>query len=118
MQIQIESSCLDEPRQSRAALEQCVHFVFRRLQCEVRHARISLRDINGPRGGVDKQCRLILKTDGHGTLVVTSQALSSAHAVDDALRRASQSLVRIWQRKREPKRALPKVDPLGLLSVS
>jgi hypothetical protein len=118
MQIQIESSRLDEARESRATLEQRVRFVLRRLRGKVQQARISLRDINGPRGGVDKQCRLMLKTDGCGTLVVTSQARSSADALDNALKRASQSLVRLWQRKRRPTRASTEGDPFGLMSVA
>jgi hypothetical protein len=118
MQIRIESSRLDEARKSRATLEQRVRFVLRRLHCKVQHARVSLRDINGPRGGVDKQCRLMLRTDGYGTLVVTSQARSSAHALDHALKRASQSLVRLWQRKRRPTRGSSEGDPFGRMSVA
>jgi hypothetical protein len=118
MQIQIESRRLnDESGKSRIDVEQRVRFALRRLGTEVQRARISLRDINGPRGGVDKQCRLTLKTDAYGTLVVTAQAQSSGHALDRALQRATQALVRVWQRKRRPLRtpasehALPAVLP-------
>ena len=104
MQVQIESSRLGEQNGSRATLEQRVRHVFRRMHDKVQQVRVSLNDINGPRGGVDKQCRLTLKLEGQGTLVVAAQAHSSSLALDSALRRASQSLVRLWQRRRRPVR--------------
>ena len=33
-----------------------------------------MRDINGHRGGVDKECQITLQTDGHGTVVVVSRS--------------------------------------------
>lgn len=105
MQIQIETRHPEESGPSRLDVEQRVRFVLRRLGAGVQRARISLRDINGPRGGMDRQCRLALKTQTHGTLVVTAQAQSDGHALDRALQRASQALVRVWQRKRQPLRA-------------
>lgn len=105
MQIQIESSHLGESSKPRDSLEERVRFVFRRMQHEIRQIRVRLLDVNGPRGGADKQCRITLKLSGPGTLVVTSQANSGSVALDSALDRASQSLVRLWQRKRRPRRA-------------
>lgn len=118
MQVQIESSHLGEPNGSRAALEQRVRYVFRRMHYKVQQIRVRLHDINGPRGGVDKQCRLTLNLDGHGILVVTAQAHSGSLALDSALKRASQSLVRLWQRRRRPIRGLSGSDSLGLQPVA
>ncbi len=118
MQVQIESTHLGEANGSRATLEQRVRYVFRRMHYKVQQIRVSLHDINGPRGGVDKQCRLTLKLDGRGTLVVTAQAHNSSLALDSALRRASQSLVRLWQRQRRPIRGSSGSDSLGLQPVT
>lgn len=118
MQIQIESSRLGEQSGSRATLEQRVRYVFRRMQYKVQQIHVSLRDINGPRGGVDKQCRLTLKLEGRGALVVAAQAPSSSLALDSALRRASRSLVRLWQRRRRPVRGSSRSDSLALQPIS
>lgn len=99
MQIHIESSAPEQPQYSHVLLEQRVRIIFRRLEYLVRQAHVSLRDINGPRDGIDKQCKLVVKTHGHGTLVVTARAAHSLHAVNSALHRASHSLARLWQRK-------------------
>jgi len=118
MQVQIESSHLGEANGLRATLERRVRYVFRRMYYKVQQIRISLRDINGPRGGLDKQCRLTLKLEGHGKLVVTAQAHSDSLALDNALKRASQSLVQLWQRRRLPIRGLNISDSLGLQFIA
>ena len=64
MQIQIQTSDLETPTGWREQVEKRVRFVLRRLRHGIRHARVSLRDVNGPRGGVDKECRVTLKRDG------------------------------------------------------
>lgn len=105
MKIQIESSRVDQARATRTSLEERVRFVFRRMQQEIRQIRIALQDVNGPRGGVDKQCRLTVKLNGPGSLVVTSQGENTFAAFDNALERANRSLVRLWQRRHRPLRA-------------
>ena len=117
MQVQIESSHLGEQSGTRATLEQRVRFVLRRMNDKVQQVRVSLHDINGTRGGVDKQCRLTVKLEGRGTIVVAAQAHSSSLALDGALRRASQSLVRLWQRRRRPARGLSESDSQALQPV-
>ena len=53
----------------------------------VPRARVQLFDVNGPRGGVDKQCRVELKTANAGTVVVTAMARDWHEALDTALAR-------------------------------
>lgn len=104
MNISIESSRSGEAGEWRGKAEQRVRLVLRRLQGQVQQARVSLRDINGPRGGVDKQCQILLTTAGHGQLVVVSRAEHAQGALNQALQRAMQALTRSWQRKRRPPR--------------
>ncbi len=74
-------------------------FVMRRLQWLVSKAVVKLNDVNGPQGGVDKQCRMELRTNGSGTVVITSMASDWRVALDQALQRAQHALVRKWQRE-------------------
>ena len=78
--------------------EQRVRFAMRRLQALVPRAKVQLSDVNGPRGGADKRCQIELKTDQQGTLVVSAVGQDWRSALDQALRRAVQSLTRSWQR--------------------
>lgn len=73
-------------------------FVMRRLSWGVPRARVSLSDINGPRGGVDKRCQVELKTETAGTVVITAVARDWRSALDQALARAARVVLRVWRR--------------------
>jgi hypothetical protein len=79
-------------------------FVMRRMAWLVSDAKVNLTDINGPHGGVDKRCRIELKTDKVGTVVITSLAQDWRGALEQSLSRANQTLLRIWRRKNTPRR--------------
>ena len=102
MQVTFESRDPDGAQQREHAVQR-VNFVMRRLAWLVSRAKLQLSDINGPRGGVDKCCRLELKTDHFGTVTITSMARDWHGALESALSRAAQSLVRSWQRRRDRK---------------
>lgn len=104
MNVLIESSRSGQPQAWRQQVEQRVRSVLHRLQGQVQQARVSLRDINGPKGGVDKQCQIMLTTAGYGQLVIVSKAEDAQGALNQALQRATHSLARLWQRKRRPAR--------------
>jgi hypothetical protein len=77
-----------------------VHFVMRRLSALVPRAAVQMSDVNGPRGGVDKRCRVQLTTHSNGTIVITLTAREWRAALDGALARATRALMRAWQRTR------------------
>ena len=92
-------------------------FVLRRLGTLVARARLRLSDVNGPRGGVDKQCQVELKTDTGGSVVITAASHDCRTAIDDALARAAQVLRRQLQRSRPDRGARTSrtaARPLGL----
>jgi hypothetical protein len=89
-------------------------FVMRRVTWRVPRARVQLSDVNGPRGGVDKQCRIELAIDGAGHVVATSTARTWRGALNAALARAVRALMRLWRRGREPQRAHPPLPALGV----
>lgn len=92
----------------RELAEHRVRFAMRRLSWLVPRTRIQLSDLNGPRGGLDKRCRVEVKTQGSGSVVITSIARDWRKAIDDALTRATRSLVRAWQRSQARGRGTPR----------
>jgi len=104
MQILFESRA-PQGAELRELAERRVRFVLRRMSWLVPRTRVLLSDANGPRGGVDKCCRVELKTDRAGTIVITSVARDWRSALDSALARAARVLVRLWRRGREHGRA-------------
>ena len=93
----------------RELAERRVRFVMRRMTWLIPHARVRLSDVNGPRGGEDKSCRLEIKTDHIGNIAVTTTARDWRVALDHALARASRVLLRNWNRTRTHRGSRPPV---------
>jgi hypothetical protein len=81
----------------RSFARQRIRFVFRRLDWLISKATVSLSDINGPRGGLDKRCQVQVQTPDATPVVVTSIARDWRGALDLALARAARSIVRRQQ---------------------
>ncbi len=88
----------------RDLTERRVRFVLRRLGWLVPRADVHMSDVNGGRGGVDKRCQVELRTDGSGSVVVTSVAREWRTALDNALARAARALMRMWRRDADSRR--------------
>src|SRR3954463_326952 len=93
-----------EAHDLRDLTERRVRFVLRRLGWLVPRAEVHLSDVNGSRGGIDKRCQVELKTDGAGSVIVTSVARDWRTALDLALARAARSLTRLWRRDIDSRR--------------
>ena len=63
MQIRVETARDDLDGDARQRIERRVRFVMRRMRAQVMQVHVRLRDINGPRGGVDQSCQITLATD-------------------------------------------------------
>ena len=88
----------------RDLAERRVRFVLRRLLWLVPRAEVQMSDVNGPRGGIDKRCQVELRTDGGGSVVVTSIAGDWRTALDQALTRAARYVMRQWRRGHDTRR--------------
>jgi hypothetical protein len=86
-------------------------FVFRRLAWLISKATLSLSDINGPRGGVDKRCQVEVQVSRENKVVATSIARDWRGAIDLALARAVRTLVR---RRQQAKPKMRRVRARGL----
>lgn len=105
MQVKFESNDPEGAKMQELSVSR-LSFVMRRMAWLVSDAKVNLTDINGPHGGVDKRCRIELKTDKVGTVVITSLAQDWRGALEHALSRANQTLLRIWRRKNAPRRTI------------
>lgn len=103
MHIHFESRDPDGAQFRDLALRR-TRFVMRRLTWLIPRATVTLSDVNGPRGGIDKRCHVELKTGNRGSVVVTSMAHDWRSALEQALARAARVAVRIWRRAKGPAR--------------
>lgn len=95
--FQIASATLANPipEALRQHAERRLRFATDRFTQQIRNINLRLTDINGPRGGVDKLCRLTA-TLRQGRIVVT-EARSATYfgAITAAARRLQQLLSRV-----------------------
>lgn len=102
--IRLDSVALDEDDRE---------YVRRRLGEKLgRHAKsvervsVRLRDVNGPRGGVDVRCRIKVVLSGLPSVVVEQEAATFRPALTKALAGAERAVRRTLQRRRtRPARA-------------
>ena len=73
-------------------------FLLRRLAWLVPTVKVRLSDTNGPRGGIDKHCRVEVQTQGCGAVIVHTRARNWRTALDGALARAARLLLRANRR--------------------
>jgi putative sigma-54 modulation protein len=72
---------------------------------------IALSDINGPRGGEDKQCKLFFALPGVGLFVIKDTKADLYHAIDSAAQRARHAVSRATTRRRKLKSRRGKPAP-------
>ncbi len=85
----------------RSMAETRLRFVLRRLAWLVRTASVRMSDVNGPRGGIDKQVRVELHVSGARALIVSATSGDWRAAVDAAIGRAARMLARNLRRRRQ-----------------
>jgi len=66
-----------------------------RLRDHVHEIQVRLSDVNGPRGGPDKRCRLVVSGARGGVIVAQGTAPNFYQAVDAAAERAGRAVRRV-----------------------
>ena len=84
----------------RDAILRRIELAFARLSLEIRSVHCTVTDINGPKGGPDKQVRLRVRGRGIGSLVVEHLGSDALVTVALAADRAERALLRTMARKR------------------
>lgn len=94
--------------------EEILSSALARFSHRLKQAYLYVEDVNGPRGGIDKQCRCVLHLRRMPPVVIQDQDESMSSLIYRVANRASyalsQKLERSHQRKQRP-RSKPAVDP-------
>ena len=72
---------------------------FAKFSDHVKAVDITVEDVNGPRGGVDKECRILVKLRKLNDVSVTVNQESISKAIPGAIDRAARSVGRLLQKK-------------------
>jgi len=86
----------------RECISRCVHFALGRFSLLIDRVAIRVRDINGPRGGIDKSCQVIVKINMTRScpVVITDDDESLPVAISHAIEKAGRAVARAVERKR------------------
>ncbi len=103
MQITIKSTEVPLSSDRRQQIERRVAFAMSRLAWRVRRVDVSLGDLNGPRGGIDKQCRVRVHFDRGPAAVVEDRDSDLSSLIDRCLARAGR-VAHKWVDKRAENR--------------
>lgn len=94
MQFNIKSNNLTLNSQLQQEFKQKVRNIFARTRQKISGITVTLSDINGPRGGKDKQCKVKLNLPGAPVILVIAREDNLRKAFSSALSRANQTLKR------------------------
>ncbi len=68
---------------------------------EATELEIAMVDINGPKGGVDQECRVTVRMPGFAGMHVTETAETMFHAIDAARDTLEKMITRTLEKRRE-----------------
>ena len=95
MRIEIRARHIPLTETLRTHCERRVRFALDRLSDRVKEVVLRLEDTNGPRGGVDKACRVTLRLEHGKELTLEAKGTTLVAAVDRALDRAGNAVTKV-----------------------
>lgn len=101
MQIHIQSQGFPLTDALREHAEHRLRFGLTHASDHIRRVEMRLSDINGPRGGADKRCSIVVTLGNLPEVVIEDVENDLYVAIDRAADRVSRSVARCLERKRE-----------------
>jgi hypothetical protein len=100
MKLTIRTRHLVITRETLQEIRHRIYLAFSRISPWIRAVDVTVADINGPKGGADKQCRICIRGRGITGVVVEHVGTSTAATVSSAAERAEQVVLRQVARHR------------------
>lgn len=91
---------VSRPKDLPDHIERRLRFALSRFGSRIQKVVVFLQDSNGPRGGIDKICRVLVKTRGVGVVVASVSDSQWFAAVDRVTNRIGHSVSRHLERFR------------------
>ncbi len=89
------------PNVVRETAERRVESKFSRFASVIEEVKLTLKDINGPRGGVDAECLVAVHLRNMPEVIIQQRSESFGKAMYNALERAAQNVARNLQKRTE-----------------
>jgi len=101
MRLDIRIQKVDLPTAVTGYVERRLRFSLTRRESQIRRISVRIFDVNGPRGGVDKCCRITAHLHPQETVVVEEINADLFAAIDRAAERVARTFTRKLKRKRD-----------------
>ena len=111
MQIDIQTFRLALEPEHREQIRRRASFALSRLQARIARVEVRLSDINGTRGGVDKQCRVLVTLTHGPAAVVEDLDADLPTLIDRAIARAGRVTAKRVERETRQRAAPRSVFP-------
>jgi putative sigma-54 modulation protein len=109
----LKDNGVSRPKNLPDHIERRLRFALSRFAIRIEKVVVFLHDHNGPKGGIDKVCRVLVKARGCGMIMATVADTDWFVAVDRATSRVGRSVARQIERLRSRHIASPRT-PLRL----
>ena len=104
MQIIIQSQDFSLSKQLREHIHRQVRFALSRFADRIQRVRVSVADVNGPRGGLDKRCLMQVEVLAKPGLVAEVTDSSMYAAISRSASRANRLVTSCLKREQAQKR--------------
>lgn len=94
MELAVNTLNIEMTHDAIARIKEKVRKVFSRVSDNIMAVKLTLDDVNGPKGGRDKKCMVIVHCHGMPSVVASNNQTSIAGAVNLALTKAHNGLVK------------------------
>ncbi len=112
MQINFTTRQVELHPDTITAMERRLHFSLSRFTHAIDGVTVRISDINGPRGGHDKECLIVVRLRQGGEVVVQGNGGDSMAVLNQCADRVSRAVARELDRRRStPIRAIRRREP-------
>jgi ribosome-associated translation inhibitor RaiA len=87
--------------------ERRLEFALSNYEDRIQSVSVVVSDLNGPRGGIDKEVRISVRMKRHGEIIVTDRDNDLAACLSRAAARCGRAVARSVDRIQKPKRQSP-----------
>jgi len=101
MELTITELNVELNNENKLRIRQKAKRMFNKIRDNIQKITVTVDDINGPKGGKDKVCKIIIHASGMPDIVVTDNQNSVSNAVNTAFTRARVTLLKKLKRKQK-----------------
>ncbi len=114
MQLIIQSPNVELNAIAKQNIKKRARKIFSRIEDKIDSVLINIQDINGPKGGLDKLCKVVIKSSVAPSVVVSNKKHQAAAAIDMALNKACFNLLKKIKKQSSHRNSEPVMNQIEI----